>query len=445
MGVAQTAPSPAASGASGGGGGGGSGAAVESLMLAYQGQAEVAAQISSRVKEATNSSVGPKTIVVLTPADVAAFVQLRVVRAQGTFLEQRSNALKQEIIDSLPLRLQNGLSVKRDNPAGPFKCVPKPPAAGTPPPPPPKFRAFDLPSVLGNALAPYVSTPAALQTALQTIALASAVNQTVSAANAALNDTSLINIVAGDLRSVGKVYVPSIFAPNIFEADLSNGNPQSILSQALANLEKARRALAVVADAFVSQPKCTGNPANQPVINQVVQDVFTIDGQMDAFEQSLLAGQAVTPSLPAVAVSPQPSPQAGITAVATSSSLQQLIIADLLTQKIANDPNVFLLSIHSLDSGGSTLTSGTSLFGNHVYFSGFAGATFTIYTDGGGSILCSGTTYGYRGFIQAKDMGTSAASPAPTPGDPAKTRYPADGYPGEFLPSVETFVGVCPP
>lgn len=61
-----------------------------------------------------------------------------------------------------------------------------------------------------------------------------------------------------------------------------------------------------------------------------------------------------------------------------------------------------LLSVHALESGDTQLSK-SSLWGSRNYFSGGAVATYTIFNHDG-TLLCGGVSYGYRGFIEAKDM-----------------------------------------
>lgn len=114
-------------------------------------------------------------------------------------------------------------------------------------------------------------------------------------------------------------------------------------------------------------------------------------------------------ALPASTTSTTSIPSTGI-------NLTQLISAELLAAEIygtaaapanpASAPGVFMLALHSLESGGSQLVKGNTFIGTRYYFSGGAAADFSLYGLGG-QLSCSGTVHGYRGFIREKDVQTA--------------------------------------
>jgi uncharacterized repeat protein (TIGR01451 family) len=136
------------------------------------------------------------------------------------------------------------------------------------------------------------------------------------------------------------------------------------------------------------------------------------------------ATTAATPSqlssasaLPASTTSTTSVPATGIT-------LTQLISAELLaaqiygTAAVPADPayqaHVYMLALHSLESGGSQLVKGNTFIGTRYYFSGGAAADFSLYGLVG-QLSCSGTVHGYRGFIREKDVQTALYDPVLVP------------------------------
>lgn len=386
-------------------------------MLAYQGQAETAARIVQRIKSVTAGAPAAK-IVIATSSDVASVVQLKVVLAQEKFLDNRLKRLTSQI--------HSGKA---------FRC------AALPSPPPSH----------GNFI---TVLPGDLQTILQTLASAAAVNESITTASGSLADASLVNLVASQLPR-GVAYVPSVYAPNALTLDLSGTTPGiSLLGDALNQLEGDRNNLYEEAD-LVVLGRCS-DPKYKASVSQITAEVQAAGGLVDSFEASLLGGQPVPPATvpnggdkagggaPPPGSSPSPSP--GIATTSSATALQQLIFADLLLTAlrtpIASD-NVYLVSLHALESGGSSLTQSNSIFGSRNYFSGGAVATFSIFKNDG-TFLCSGISYGYRGFVQAKDMGTAAAAPAPSPGVDGQAPIAAADGSGALLPGVEHFVSACP-
>jgi hypothetical protein len=168
---------------------------------------------------------------------------------------------------------------------------------------------------------------------------------------------------------------------------------------------------------------------------------------VDSFEASLLGGQTVTPTTTQGSGTSGTAVPAGVAAVSTTTPLQQLLAADLLVSALSSllkSEDVYLVTVHALESGGSSLTKSNSIFGSRSYFSGGSVATYSIFKNDA-KFICSCLSYAYRGFIQAKDMGTAAAAPAPLPGVDVQPRAVASDGSGSLLPGVEHFMSTCPP
>jgi hypothetical protein len=298
--------------------------------------------------------------------------------------------------------------------------------------------------------APFVAGPADVAALLQGIAGITAVNETLAAGSAVLNDTTLINVIAHQLA--GKtVYVPSLYPPNLLSTDLSTSN----LGAMIDGLEVSRDAALKQATAYsqavqdaqtiLSAPPhaysdadlgAAGALAEQATsINSLVTLVGTASSAVDAFELSLFSGQGVAPgtsgnpsgsqnatgggppaALPAAVPAPplgaQSTPNPGAPSSPTPSGppgaiLQQILYADLLLRALptgtANADRVWFLSIHALESGGGQWTKSNLFLGSRIYFSGGAVASFALL-DGGGAVQCSGVAYGYQGLIREKKM-----------------------------------------
>lgn len=435
--IAQVAPQAPAAGpaAPPAGGGGGASPAMESIVLEYQALTESASRIDTAVKTAINLQDNPRaSIVIATNADIGALVQLQATLGQEQTIAARLDQLKAAI----------------KSPKGPdqsFKCNP----AGKAPAPAPRPSSRQSVSMLSldlSGVPGFLTTnAAAIQTLMQTIASAGAVTETVAPAPGALSDTSLINLVAHGLENgVVNVYVPSVYPPGLVNYSFTNW---SLIGLAIQRLEKSRAELYAAADAKILDPDCQANitdskgalvtdkngmplKINQATITQITTEVTAASSLVDSFETSLFGGQAPTP--PAAAAAPAASPAAAPAAAPPPSgtTLQQLLYADLLLRMLGATPEnpvldpkqpYYLVSVHSLESGGNTLTKTNIFSGSHVFFSGGAISTFSVFR-GDGSYLCSGISYGYRGFVPEDRMTAAIADQRP---DPTDTPPPPDG------------------
>ena len=113
----------------------------------------------------------------------------------------------------------------------------------------------------------------------------------------------------------------------------------------------------------------------------------------------------------------QATPQAPTAiALATGSGgniLPQILGSDLLAQQIWGSTafhadnfkdtadGVNFLAVHALESGGSQLSKSNFWYGVHIFFSGGAVTTFSLY-EAKGDLVCSGIAYNYRGNVREK-------------------------------------------
>jgi hypothetical protein len=98
--------------------------------------------------------------------------------------------------------------------------------------------------------------------------------------------------------------------------------------------------------------------------------------------------------------------------------------------------DVYILSVHALESGGTQLTKTAMFLGTRVFFSGGAAATFTL-VDSGGSMRCSGIAYGYRGYVKADDF---ALGVKPVVGTSTPSVVPATQ---DALPNGQGYTPIC--
>jgi hypothetical protein len=388
---------------------------IESTILAYQGLQLSADAMASAV---LGSHQGPHKIIVATPGDVGTMLQLRIVLTQADILTTRLTNLA-GLLPRLTCITKPIVTPKK-----PVK-QPKAPVKHRAPPPPNPFQNVTQALGVGSVVS-----------LLQTISTIAAVNETMVSESGDPKDATLIALVAGSLTSEGsakqisplEVYVPSVYPPRI--SGMSSERPnisQTYLFNALDALELARNNLVTEADQLLNPTTCKDS------ITEVTQSI----GSVDAFEGALFTGKAFW--VPAAAATPNTGAPQGAkkasgnsssssgkpastsqsaTTTTSGTSIQQLLYADLLLHQIALDdsPNevgtgamflkdVYFLSIHALEAGGSQLArqSFLGLAGTRDYFSGGAIAQFGLFSSNG-FVLCSGLSYGYRGFIQADDF-----------------------------------------
>jgi hypothetical protein len=318
-------------------------------------------------------------------------------------------------------------------------CVP----AGAPPAP----AAGQLPKV-GS---PFFVGPSDVQTAIQTIASVTAVNETLAPSTGNMTDLPLLTLVGDTLKTTTTVvFVPSLLSPGILDdTDLGNGPLVNLLwdleyERAAAN-QLMNVASGRIADWQVASinkgSTCTNNQAALAASlvakwtppSQVVSATLTA---IDSFESSLFSGQGPSQGGNQSAQNPSPSTQnAGpgampappittanpsqsqspSSATQVGSTLQQIFAVDLLYQQIpgvvapggiVDTTKVHFLELHSLESGGGLLTKSNLFLGSRFYFSGGAVATFTLF-DHSGKVECGGFAYAYRGYVKPKDVNSN--------------------------------------
>ena len=149
-------------------------------------------------------------LVIATPADISAIVQLRVTLDQIVLLQNRLR-LDEALLSQIPL------------PPNPYSHAPRlsPPQKA----PSPKLGAG---FISGTDIA----------TLIQTLGSVTAVNESISEASGAMNDATLINLVAGQIKANG-IYVPSVFPPNVAQNSDLSGNKE--LAPLLGTIEEARQ------------------------------------------------------------------------------------------------------------------------------------------------------------------------------------------------------------
>jgi hypothetical protein len=365
---------------------------IESTALAYQVLGAEAADMARQLGRSTANS----NVFVGTQSDIVAILQLRTAITQADTLRGRFNGLY--------TRLQN------------YNCAKKKPV--------PRARAKVAPLPPGiSAVLP--ASFSDLVTAIQTAASIAQVNETLTAGTGSLTDEALIGMVASDITA-RKVYVPGAFPPMLVAPDLS----QTLLGGRIIAIDVARHYVLVRADSALG-PQCDSSDASYKA---VAADVAATAKSADTFENSLFTGN--------------PTPSKGSSNTTSSGSLQQLLYADLfldaiLPRSVPMSPppstpqppappvtDFLFLSLHTLDSGGDTLTKSSLFTGTRNYFSGAVMSTFRLYRADG-TLICGGSSVGYRGYVQDNGMSQAIINPSSSPAVadylsvPSPTRSPS--------------------
>ena len=466
--------------------------AMEATVVEYQALAGNAAYITQQVHIAINNlspskSLSGTALVVGTPSDISAIVQLRIALGQGALLETRIKNLTAAIKDNNVLPCYGPKSTPTPTakpkttaigPSGPAATSTAPAAAAPANP---------------NAFWPFALTNASsIATLIQTLGSLAAVSESVSPAAGSVNDTSLINLVSGDLsqRQGAVVYVPSLYPPEVMATPFG----QTLLGKTVTQLETDRSNLFTAADTRMFTKPCSDyvDPTfktsqakiNQTTLNEIAAEVAAASAMIDVFEASLF-GNAAPASQAGIAAAQQqqgpgsnttpggtlngaqgqqqqgqqqqqqgqqqqptaqgspPGPSANAAAGPAGTSPQQIVYADYLLTALGvtltSPPAkpVYLVSVHSLESGGNTLTKTYALGGSRVFFSGGAVSTFSVFSEQGQAV-CNGVSYGYRGFISESQM-AEALSDA-TPGSDPK---PNPGSDPDNLPTMMHYTSTC--
>jgi hypothetical protein len=301
---------------------------------------------------------------------------------------------------------------------------------------------------------------------VSTIASLSSSTQSVSGQTGNFTDATLVSLVAESLNHSSAppktltVYVPGVAPPNwatlppdptSSTSIMQSDGAQSYLYQGIQLLESNRSHLQ--AEAFsalnnLKKPQCKKDKDLAVMIARIGDAVTAVN----KFESALVGGPAppstsllgaaapTTPSAKPGGTKPPPGGPNQVTqtvnvnpAASGSSSpsgptpLQTLLYIDLLLHQLSFNeesyvlPDVYLVSVHALEAGGSQLTKTQTFLGTRQYYSGGATASFTLINSGG-SMICSGIAYGYRGFVKADDVALAVAplvgtdNPAVAPG-----------------------------
>lgn len=362
---------------------------IESTILAYEALQASANSIANAIGPNLVSQSPPSKLLIATQNDTTAILQLRVVLAQAHLLNSR--------VDNISHLL------------GHLQCA-RPKVAGGPPRPSPIFSGLNL-----NPVGKLFATPSDISAMVAAAASISATTESLTTASGNLGDVSLMNLVAGNLTAHNPatmlaVYVPSMLPPHVY--GIAAGLPDlrgTYLYTALNNLEWSRNNLQFEANNTIGTKACSKDP-NVATAKDLVAGATTA---VDAFESSLFGASASAPS-----ASGQPAaPQAG-TSYSSPVPLAQLLSTDLMLHQVVfpqRDPatflnDLYLLSVHALESGGSQLTKQQLFLGSRSYYSGGAVAAFSLFNEDG-SVMCTGVTFGYRGFIRAGDVTYAIAQP----------------------------------
>lgn len=421
-------PSGQSPGQSSSGGNTGGSLPIESTILAYEALQASANSIAGAIGPTLTSSTPPAKLIVATPNDLSAIFQLRVILQQARILNSRVDNVA-HVLGHLQCAQQKGVK--------------------GPPRPSPLFSGLNL-----NPVGKLFASPADITAMVTAAASISAVTESVATASGNLGDVSLVNLVAGDLSAGNTaamlaVYVPSMTPPHIY--GISSGAPDlhgTYLYSALNNLEWSRTNLQVEANHTIGTKGCAKDPNLAAAKDLVVGATAAVD----AFESSLFgtssspggqgpaptAGSAPAPASGAGSAQPNapgPGAQAGSPFTSTAP-VAQLLYIDLMIHQVAFPASnattflkdVYLLSVHALESGGSQLTHQQLFLGSRYYYSGGAVAAFALFNEDG-SVMCTGVTYGYRGFIRADDF-AHAITPLSGPVSPPGTN--------NVLPSTHT-------
>jgi len=108
-----------------------------------------------------------------------------------------------------------------------------------------------------------------------------------------------------------------------------------------------------------------------------------------------------------------PSPATPTYPSTAGTPLQQMLASDLLARQIwggkepdeaAQNEDIVILVVQTLESGGEQMTKSNLFMGSRVYFNGGAVATFALYGIDG-VLQCGGFAYAYGGYSKDDDFG----------------------------------------
>jgi len=387
---------------------------IESTIFAYQGLSLGADEIAAAIHQRVQGDANPK-IIIATPGDITAIVQLRLLLAQINIFNDRLTRI-------------NG-RVARIN------CVQQ--HGG-------HFAVVALPALLAGV----ASSVSSLGSVLTTVASFTQVNETLTSEPASFLDSTLTDLVAQDVatRTSASVYLPSFAPPNLIATGPPSG--QTYLFSALDTLDANRQTLEDTAERHLLTAACQKN-ATAIAATKLVNTALAAT---DKFQAGLfgIAGLPATGLIGATSAPPKnapkpPSSSAAISNTITISSqksaspaagpsgpsaMERLFYIDLLLHQL-NSSSAYLLAVHALEAGGSQISRFWLFTGTRPYFSGGAVAAFALLRSDG-SIACSGIAYGYRGFVGADGFATVGR--AVSSGDPVDPNKPPP-YTQVYAPS----------
>lgn len=423
---------------------------IESTLFSYAALNADAGAISAGVSGKVGDGA---TIVITTPTDVSAFIQWRAVIGQGETLLSRLRDAQFEL---------NGVGAPAVAPIAAL-CVPPAPAPAV------------VPGQLPKVGSPFISGPSDVQTAIQTIASITAINQTLAPSSGSMTDLPLINLVGDLLKEKSTVYVPSLLTPaSLDDTDLGDGPLVNLLWDLEDERTKAYHLQDLASGLLADWQVAATNKGNSCTSAQAAsaaalvskwtppsQALAAVLASVDGFESSLFSGQGqsqnagpsgqngnqsaqtatpgATPAPPLVGGSPSQSPSqtpSSQPTAAAGNTLQQILAVDLLYQQLPKNvppdskvplKNVHFLEVHALESGGAVQTKSNLFLGSRLYLSGGAVATFTLF-DHSGKVECGGVAYGYQGYVKLEEVADALAG--------SHLRWRLDSSCGRFISPV---------
>ncbi|HEY1866760.1 MAG TPA: hypothetical protein VGG70_00595 [Candidatus Cybelea sp.] len=409
--------------------------AIESAVFEYQAMAGNAHNIDLQIISAINLTTHPRPyVVVATSADIGLILRLQTTLGEAALVKDRVIAVYKALRSDTVFQCKSPVTRGRTPATAPPSKTQRLTALAPPAPPPAAAPpAGWLASALANA-----SSVAALLPAIQSLAM---VSETAVPAAGDLSDISLITAIAGELHASGATaLVPSFYPPQLATQPFSG----TLIGRTISDLEKWRADMYDEANKRILSPQCQytttdkkGNTVvvNLAVVNQMIAAVTSAAALLDKFEGQLFGGtMAATPVIAPAPPTPAAPPAGGgakpLAAGADSpgkasdspkptaqppgsggSALEQLLYADLTLQQLGatverpyiSSKNVYFVSVHNPNSGGTTLTAAAFL-GSRVFYSGGAVSTFSIFDANAGTLLCSGISYAYRGSVSQHQM-----------------------------------------
>jgi hypothetical protein len=233
-------------------------------------------------------------------------------------------------------------------------------------------------------------------------------NTSLSPVAGTVHDRALMNAVARQLKTLRvSVLIPEIYNPYALgAADFS----KSPFFTNLAGLVEAR--------ASCEQARKDPQQEHGDVINSIIAGI-------DAFLATTLgtAPPSATPGGANAKDDPTGKAKSSVAPTAeVAAHLNRVLAADSLARAMGVDstgtdgtssPWQYVLSLESLESGGTVLKRG-NIFGTKVRYSGGAVATFALFALDG-NLDCSGNVYDFEGDVRPEDFRRSFRKPLSDP------------------------------